>query len=142
MSDLKNQEQLRDNIGEVLELSRRAWKIKKRADAIEDETEGPYPRSILFKTLSKHPAISAASLASVWLLGPARFSAMAITGISLFARYRMSILPIAQQVMSFALSSDKDTKDENNKAANGYNNNATTLKTTEPSSSTTNHTRQ
>lgn len=142
MSDLKNQEQLRNEIGELLELSRYSWKAKNKADDKEDEADGPYPRSVLFKALGKHPALSVATLASVWLLGPARFSAMTIAGISLFARHRTAILPIVQQVMSLTSSNTKKAKEESSKTTDSYNNNPATLRNTESSIHATDLTRQ
>lgn len=105
MSDIQNQEQLRDSIASVLELSRQSWKLKKLADDIEEEDRSsePFPRSILLKTLTRHPLASAATIASIWYFGPARFGAMTAAGIGLFIRHRASILPIAEQLLSTAI---------------------------------------
>lgn len=110
MSDIKDQEHLRDSITSMLELSRASWKNSKettRQDEQEDET--PFPRSMLFKTLCNHPFISAATVASVWYFGPARFGAMAVAGVSLFMRHRISIMPIAQHIISTRLSKPRNT---------------------------------
>ncbi|MGM8226284.1 hypothetical protein ACSV5M_06860 [Cellvibrio sp. ARAG 10.3] len=101
MTHIKDQEHLRDTIGSVLEISRTSWKLKHDQEAYEKEvTEGDFPRSILLKTLTRHPLASAATVAALWYVGPARFGAMAFAGASLFMRHRMSILPLAEQLMT------------------------------------------
>lgn len=100
MSELKSQEQLRDDIASVLELSRASWKTPKGEDRAEQDTlNNTFPRSMLFQTLNNHPLLSAAAVASIWYLGPARFSAMAVAGVSLFMRHRLAIMPIATQLV-------------------------------------------
>lgn len=105
MSDIKNQEQLRDTIASVLELSRQSWKLKDTSEAAEEDliNSQPFPRSILLKTITKHPLATAATVASIWYFGPAKFGAMTAAGIGLFMRHRMSILPIAEQLLSSAI---------------------------------------
>lgn len=118
MSDLKDQEQLRDNIADILQLSRESWTKERASDADRDESEQPFPRSFLFKALHQHPLLSATAVASVWYLGPARFGAMALAGASLFVRHRHSILPIAQQVLSAVLFKPKNDNTESTQAGN------------------------
>lgn len=118
MSDLQNQEQLRDSIASVLELSRQSWKLKNLADDIKEEERDmePFPRSLLLKTLTKHPLASAATIASIWYFGPARFGAMTAAGIGLFIRHRASILPIAEQLLSAAIFNTKSKAPSPDKA--------------------------
>jgi hypothetical protein len=125
MSDLNDQEQLRDSIADILELSRESWKKENTSNALNDDQEQPFPRSFLFKALNQHPLLSAAAVTSVWYLGPAKFGAMAVAGASLFLRHRDSILPIVQQVLSAALFKSKDDrgKNENANAGDGKPNN-------------------
>ena len=101
MTDVKDQEHLRDTISSVLEISRASWKLKNDQETYEEEmAEGNFPRSMLLKTLTRHPLAAAATTAALWYVGPARFGAMAVAGISLFMRHRMSILPLAEQLMT------------------------------------------
>lgn len=111
MSAPNNQEQLRDDIASMLELSRASWRVasKGRSKSGDEETDendpetSPYPRSLLFKTLSRHPLLVAAATAIIWRLGPAKFGAMAVAGAGLFIRHRFSAISIAQQVFSSPL---------------------------------------
>ncbi|ARU26981.1 hypothetical protein [Cellvibrio sp. PSBB006] len=104
MTDVKDQEHLRDTISSVLEISRASWKLKNNQEAYEEEiNEGDFPRSMLLRTLTRHPLASAATAAALWYVGPARFGAMAVAGISLFMRHRMSILPLAEQLMTSSI---------------------------------------
>lgn len=119
MSDLKDQEQLRDQIAGILQLSRESWKKERAADAENDESDQPFPRSFLFKALNQHPLLSATAVASVWYLGPARFGAMALAGASLFLRHKNSILPIAQQVLSAVLFKPKSNNDNTENSQEG-----------------------
>lgn len=110
MSAPNNQEQLRDDIASMLELSRASWRLashdqskaghESEADSL-DAT--PYPRSLLFKTLGRHPLMVAAATAIVWRLGPAKFGAMAVAGTGLFIRHRFTAITIAQQLFSSPL---------------------------------------
>lgn len=113
--NLQAQKELRDTIGSMLELSRSSWKLqqdkKNEADA---EEEASYPRSLLFKTLGTHPLLSVATLASIWFLGPARFSAVAVTGVGLLAKHHTAILPIAQQLIATNLFGRKENKATSN----------------------------
>lgn len=118
MIDLKDQELLRDNIADILQLSRESWKNEIAAEAAREESEQPFPRSFLFKALNQHPLLSATAVASVWYLGPARFGAMALAGASLFIRHKNSILPIAQQVLSTVLFKPKNDNNENSQTSN------------------------
>lgn len=113
MTNLKEQEELRDSIANVLELSRASWKLrgkrKKRnvrddnPDDDDDFDSEDFPRSIVIKTLTRYPLASIATIAAVWYIGPARFSAMAVAGASLFIRHRLSILPLAEQLITSSL---------------------------------------
>lgn len=106
MSELKSQEQLRDDITTVLELSRSSWKSPPEPEtsaAEEFSTPKFFPRSMLFKTLNNHPLASAVAIGSVWYLGPARFGALAVTGASLLLRHRLALIPIATQLASSRL---------------------------------------
>ena len=48
MTDVKDQEHLRDTISSVLEISRASWKLKNNQEAYEEEiNEGDFPRSML-----------------------------------------------------------------------------------------------
>lgn len=108
MSAHNNQEQLRDDIASMLELSRASWRVNAKdrhrpRDEGSDETNSellPFPRSLLFKTISRHPLMLAAVTAIVWRLGPAKFGAMAVAGAGLFIRHRFSAMAIAQQLFS------------------------------------------
>ena len=101
MTDVKDQEHLRDTISSVLEISRASWKLKNDQENYEEEmNEGDFPRSMLLKTITRHPLASAATAAALWYVGPGRFGAMAVAGVSLFMRHRMSILPLAEQLMT------------------------------------------
>jgi hypothetical protein len=113
MSNLKNQEKLRDNIAGILELSRASWKLQQSAHS-ESATKDSsvYPRSLLFKMLNKHPLASTVTAASIWYLGPARFAAIAVAGISLFTKHRSVIIPIAQQLMTNNFFSHKKSQTE------------------------------
>lgn len=114
MSDLNEREQLRDSIAGILELSRESWKKKEEINNAINDSQGKFfPRSFVFRALNDHPLLSAAAVSSVWLLGPAKFGAMAIAGASLFLRHRHSILPIAHQVMSSGVFKSKSSKDAN-----------------------------
>lgn len=99
MTDLKNQEQLRDNIAGILELSRASWKAETN-DSQTKANDKAFPRSILFRTLTRHPVLSATAVAYVWYLGPGKFTAMAVAGGSLIMRHHLSILPLAQRFLS------------------------------------------
>lgn len=113
MSDLKNQEQLRDSIKNMLELSRASWKPHRQTSGNDEgESDKSFPRSMLFKTLYKHPLVSAATVASIWYFGPARFGAMAVAGVSLFMRHRISIMPIAQHLISSNISKARNFKSD------------------------------
>lgn len=113
MSDMKDQEQMRDTIASMLELSRDSWKTTRNQNtAIKAEDDENFPRSILFKALQQHPLLSIAAVASIWYMGPARFGAMAVAGASLFIRHRSSILPIAQQIIGSSIFKAKDEKPE------------------------------
>lgn len=101
MTDVKNQEHLRDTIGNVLEMSRASWKLKRRQK--EDDkaaTEGDFPQSMVIKTLVSHPLAVAAVIATLFYVGPARFGALAFTGASLLLRHRVSIMPLAEQLLT------------------------------------------
>ena len=101
MTDVKDQEHLRDTISSVLEISRTSWKLKNDQENYEEEmNEGDFPRSMLLKAITRHPLASAATVAALWYVGPGRFGAMAVAGVSLFMRHRISILPLAEQLMS------------------------------------------
>lgn len=115
MSDLKDQEQLRDSIIGMLELSRASWKTQeKTSDSGSLHDDQAFPRSMLFKTLHKHPLLAAATVASVWYLGPAKFGTMAVAGASLFMRHHIAILPIAQHFISTTLSKNKGRRSGSN----------------------------
>jgi len=110
MSAPNNQEQLRDDIASMLELSRASWRLAShdRGEAEHDSEADsldatPYPRSLLFKTLSRHPLIVAAATTIIWRLGPAKFGAMAVAGAGLFIRHRFTAITIAQQLFSSPL---------------------------------------
>lgn len=101
MTDVKHQENLRDTIGNVLEMSRASWKLKRKQKRDEEmATEGDFPQSMIVKTLASHPLAVAAVIAALWYIGPARFGALAFTGASLFLRHRVSIMPLAEQLMT------------------------------------------
>ena len=52
MTDVKDQEHLRDTISSVLEISRASWKLRNNQEAYEEEiNEGDFPRSMLLRTL-------------------------------------------------------------------------------------------
>ena len=118
MSDLKNREQLRDDIASMLELSRASWKAHQEQEEAEEvleeleRQEHPFPRSALIRTVTKHPALSAASAAALWYFGPAKFGTMAVAGVSVFMRYKMSLLPIAQHLITSALFGQKKDRTE------------------------------
>lgn len=110
MSDLKSQEQLRDDIATVLELSRTSWRSSQEPEVDEVEKSvmpAPFPRSMLFQTLNNHPLLSAVTIGSVWYLGAARFTALAVTGASLILRHRLALIPIATQLASSNLFNSK-----------------------------------
>ena len=110
MSDLDARKQLRDDIASILQLSRESWgKESARETYNREREEGPFPRSILFKSLNKHPVLSAVAVASIWYLGPAKFGAMGAAAAGLFFRHRDSILPIVQQILSAALVDGKNS---------------------------------
>ena len=114
MSELKRQEQLRDDIATVLELSRTSWKASPEPEVDEAEKSAmpaPFPRSMLFQTLNNHPLLSAVAIGSVWYLGAARFSALAVTGASLILRHRLALIPIATQLASTNLFKTKRHQD-------------------------------
>lgn len=100
MTDLKTQEQLRDNIAGILELSRASWKTKPEKQSRSYESDEFFPRSVIFRTIGRHPLLIAAALGSVWYLGATRFGAMAVAGGSLLMRHHLSILPVAQKILS------------------------------------------
>lgn len=101
MNDIKKQEHLRDTIGNVLEMSRASWRLKNKRQRDEDDAEeGDFPRSMLVKTVTGHPLATVAVVAALWYIGPARFGAMAVAGASLLLRHRLSLLPLAEQLMT------------------------------------------
>jgi len=115
MSELKNQEKLRDDIATVLELSRTSWKSSPQSEIDQAEKSimpAPFPRSMLFQTLNNHPLLSAVTIGSVWYLGAARFSALAVTGASLILRHHLALIPIATHLAStnlFKTKRDRET---------------------------------
>jgi hypothetical protein len=101
MSDLKNHEQMRDDIAAILELSRASWRTDVNTKKSEsDQDDGHFPQSLLFKTVTEHPILSGATLLAIGYFGAARFSAMALAGGSLLMRHHLAILPIARQLLS------------------------------------------
>lgn len=103
MSYLKDQEELRDSIAVMLELSRASWHTENPLEEegrMTEEDYSPYPRSLVFKTIYKHPMLCAAAVGAIWYFGPAKFSAMAVAGASLFLRHKASFLPLAQNLLS------------------------------------------
>lgn len=119
MSNLKKQEELRDDIAGILELSRASWKLR-QSEYSESATKdnNVYPRSFLFKILSKHPLASTVTAASIWYLGPARFAAIAVASISLFTKHSSVIIPIAQQLMTNNFFAYKKSQTDSNASKN------------------------
>lgn len=99
MSDLKNQEQMRDDIAAILELSRNSWRVN-TDEPTPNQDEDSFPQSLLFKTVIEHPILSTGTLLALGYFGAARFSALAVAGGSLLMRHHLSILPIARRLMS------------------------------------------
>lgn len=97
MSNLKEQIELRDNIAGVLEISRQSWQ-RNRQEISRKEDADTFPRSALFRTLSKRPMLVAAAIGSIWLVGPARFGAMAIAGSSLVLRHHQTVMALVDKV--------------------------------------------
>lgn len=103
MSDLREQQKLRDDIASVLELSRASWKIKKLEKLNtkrEKELSDDFPRSKLFKTVTAHPYLTVGSLLSAWLITPARFGALAVAGASLLLRHRQTVLTFVEHIVA------------------------------------------
>lgn len=103
MSDLKEQERLRDSIAGVLELSRTSWKVQKLEKinaAMERKTNTDFPRSKLFQTITSHPYMTAIGVASVWIITPARFGALAVAGASLVLRHRKTLFTFVEHFIA------------------------------------------
>jgi hypothetical protein len=99
MSKLKEQIELRDNIAGILEISRQSWQSNHREISQQKESH-KFPRSMLFRTLSKRPILAVAAIGSIWLVGPARFGAMAIAGGGLLLRHHLTIMTLVEKVFN------------------------------------------
>ena len=106
MSDLETLEMVRDDISAMLDMSRASLSANQRIDreAVEEgtalENGQSFPRSKILRAVTRHPFLTAATVATVWYVGPVRIGAIAAAGASALARNGGLIAPLIQQAVA------------------------------------------
>lgn len=106
MNDLETLEMVRDDISAMLDMSRASLSANQRIDreAVEEGTAlangQSFPRSKLLRAVTRHPFLTAATVATVWYVGPARLGAIAVAGASALSRNGGLIAPLILQAVA------------------------------------------
>ena len=122
MSDLQTLEKVRDDISGMLDISRASLSAQQRVDrgAVAEGTALAYgqthgqthgqtngqtngqafPRSKLMRAVTRHPFLIAATIATVWYVGPTRLGALAAAGTAAIARNSGLITPLVHEAVA------------------------------------------
>lgn len=114
MSDLQTLERVRDDISGMLDISRASLSAQQRVDrgAVAEgtalangqtngQTNGQaFPRSKLMRAVTRHPFLTAATIATVWYVGPTRLGALAAAGTAAIARNSGLITPLVHEAVA------------------------------------------
>ena len=104
MSDLQTLERVRDDISGMLDMSRAALSAQQRVDRVavaEGAAHGQtFPRSKLMRAVTRHPFLTAATIAAVWYVGPTRLGALAAAGTAAIARNSGLITPLVHEAVA------------------------------------------
>ena len=110
MSDLQTLERVRDDISGMLDMSRAALSAQQRVDRVAvaegtalaygQENGQLFPRSKLMRAVTRHPFLTAAAVAAVWYVGPARIGALAAAGTAAIARNSGLITPLVHEAVA------------------------------------------
>lgn len=108
MSDLQTLERVRDDISGMLDMSRAALSAEQRVDrvavaegtALANGQGQTFPRSKLMRAVTRHPFLTAATVAVVWYVGPARIGALAAAGTAAIARNSGLITPLVHEAVA------------------------------------------